>query len=319
MTSAVETRLLVQEGLSIGLASNVIQSQFAVLVDSLYGTKTCRPLTGGTGSSELLGQTNIAGGTTDHVDVYYAQGCAHPYVEAVATLASAQDTTTISETDTYLSPAGALLGVLRLRETANLGGSQLTVHGLGTFTPHDGAPAVSLGLACGLPSGSALPPPFVCRGAVAQSFPGLGLSLASVTPLTLTLHTAGANGYTVAFVGAGASLETGAVGALSIVAPTATTFAIGAGRVVGSATASGHAGSFALFPPTPTGWEVTDAADKATFSLRVLSNAERALTGTVTDVAGKSLAQVALDQSGTGKVTYEGGTTAAITSWTLGG
>jgi hypothetical protein len=38
------------------------------------------------------------------------------------------------------------------------------------------------------------------------------------------------------------------------------------------------------------------------------------LTGTVTTAAGASLAQLTLDQSGSGTITYAGGSTAQVTS-----
>jgi hypothetical protein len=43
------------------------------------------------------------------------------------------------------------------------------------------------------------------------------------------------------------------------------------------------------------------------------------LTGTVTTAAGASLAQLTLDQSCSGTITYAGGSSSPITNWTLGG
>jgi hypothetical protein len=43
------------------------------------------------------------------------------------------------------------------------------------------------------------------------------------------------------------------------------------------------------------------------------------VTGTVKTAAGASLANLTLDQSGSGTISYAGGSTAPITNWTLGG
>jgi hypothetical protein len=80
---------------------------------------------------------------------------------------------------------------------------------------------------------------------------------------------------------------------------------------------SGHAALFALFSPAPTGWTVTDATDGTIFSLTLASTTQ--LTGTVKTAAGASLANLTLDQSGSGTISYAGGSTAPITSWALGG
>jgi hypothetical protein len=327
--SAIETRLLAQQGLAIGLASNVVQSQVTVLTDALLGSQSCAALEAGTGSSKVLQKSTTGTVTTASIDVYYDAGCAHPYIEAAAQLSASDATSSISitETATYVGPSGAPLGTLQLSESVVFAGtaddiSGVTVDGTGTFTAHDGTPVVSLGLECAIPSGSqTAEPPFVCSGAVAQAFPAIGLSLASVAPLTITLTPIAGGGdddYSVAFAGNQSTSERGAPGTLSITTPTATTFAIGgSGTAMPSNTTSGHAALFALFSPAPTGWTVTDATGGSVFSLTVVSSTQ--LTGTVTTKAGTPLAQLTLDQSGSGTITYTGGTTAPITNWTLGG
>ncbi|MGP8161911.1 MAG: hypothetical protein ACLQGJ_11960 [Candidatus Dormibacteria bacterium] len=327
--ASVETRLLVQQGLSIGLASTVIQSQVTVLEDALLGSTGCKPLTAGSGSSKVL-QTSTSGSvTTADVDVYYDASCSQPYIVAAATLTGATGSITVKETATYYGPSDATLGVLSLAESMVVAGtseeiSSVTVDGTGTFTPQGGEPVVSLGLECEIPAGSSQPPPFGCSGAIEQPFPQLGLSLASLTPLTITLTPlAGSTGssYGVAFAGTQSTLETGPAGSLSITTPTATTFAIGGtGTVTGSDSISGNAALFALFTPAPTSWSVVNANDKTSFTLSIVSGSTQgALTGSVTTAAGKSLAQLTLDQSGTGTISYTGGSSAAVTSWTLGG
>ena len=326
--AAAETRLLVQQGLGIGLASNVVQSQVIVLLDALLDSTSCKPLAAGTGSSKLLQRSTTGSVTTADVDLYYDGSCAQPYIEAAATMttSTATETISISESATYLGPAGATLGVLALKESVVFAGtsgatSSTTVDGTGTFTAQDGAPPVSLGLACQIPAGSSTPPPFVCSGAVAQAFPALGLSLASVAPLTISLTPIAGGGdddASVAFSGTQSTSESGAAGALSITTPTPTTFAIaGTGTAMPDNTTSGHAALFALFSPAPTGWSVTDATDGTVFTVNLVSTTQ--LTGTVTSAAGATLARLSLDASGSGTITYSGGASAPVSNWTLGG
>ena len=131
-----------QQGLGIGLASNVVQSQVNVLYDALLGSTTCRELTAGTGSSKVLQKSTTGHVSTVTIDVYYDGSCAQPYIEAAATLTatSATSTISISESATYVGPAGSTLGVLALSESVVFGGtadaiSGVTVDGTGTFTP----------------------------------------------------------------------------------------------------------------------------------------------------------------------------------------
>lgn len=326
--SAVEARLLVQQALGIGLASNVVQSQVTVLSAALLGSTSCSALEAGTGSSKVLQKSTTGGVVTVSVDVYYDGSCAQPYIEAAAQLIATAATSTISitETATYLGPSGATLGALQLSESVVFAGtsdatSGVTVDGTGTFTPHDGAPAVNLGLECAIPAGSqTAEPPFVCSGAVAQPLPEIGLSLASVAPLTITLTPISGGGeddYSVAFTGTQSTSEKGALGALSITTPTPTTFGIGGqGTAMPDNATSGHAALFALFSPAPTGWTVTDSTDGTVCSLTLGSNSQ--ITGTVKTAAGASLANLSLDQSGSGTITYAGASSSPITNWTLG-
>lgn len=324
--SAIETRLLAQQELAIGLASNVVQSQVTVLSDALLGSTSCRALDAGTGSSKVLQKSTTGNVTAASIDVYYDGSCAQPYIEAAAKLTPGTGNYAITETATYLGPGGATLGALDLSESVLITGangniSSVTVDGTGTFTAQDGTPAVSLGLECAIPASSDQIPPFVCSGAVTQPFPAIGLSLASVAPLTITLTPiagGGSDDYNVAFAGTQSTSEKGALGALTITSPSSTAFAIGgSGIAMPSNATSGKAALFALFSPTPTGWTVTDATDGSVFSLTVASSTQ--LTGTVTTKTGTSLAHLTLDQSGSGTITYAGGSTTPVTNWTLGG
>jgi hypothetical protein len=319
-TTAIDVRIVTQQGLAIALASNVLQSQVTVLADSINGGSGCTPMSAGTGSSKVVRRAVSGDVTGSAITIYYGPACTHPYIEATAHMVSTDTTDAITEDATYIGTSGATLGLLHVAEDAVTSASHLSVHGTGTFTPHDGAPVVHLGLSCAIPEGSNIPPPFVCEGGIAQTFPKLGVSLGSVTPITLTLKAAGSDQYVVHFASSHSTMERGAAGALSIgttatsllrVSPGGTTFT--------SDATTGIAGRFALFPPTPTGWTITDRATKVMFTISVLNNSTRQLHGSVTTPSGKKLAQLNVDRSGTGSITYEGGATDPITNWLLSG
>jgi hypothetical protein len=117
-----------------------------------------------------------------------------------------------------------------------------------------------------------------------------------------------------------AILTSGPVGSLTLTAPTNTTLAVQGGSPFGTSSAVGGAATFSLFPPTPTGWTVTDQEHDQRFTISVVSNTERNLVGSIVQIStGKTLATLALDQSGTGTITYSDGSVVPVTSWLLGG
>jgi hypothetical protein len=68
----------------------------------------------------------------------------------------------------------------------------------------------------------------------------------------------------------------------------------------------------------PTGWTITDSAHDEEFEISVLDDTKRNLAATIKQTSTQAtLAEATLDQSGTGKITYSDGSTAAVTSWTL--
>jgi hypothetical protein len=318
--TAIDVRIVAQQGLAIALASNVLQSQVTVLTDATEGGSGCIPMTAGIGSSKTLRRVASGDVTTSMITIYYDGTCTHPYIEANARMVSTGETDAITESAAYLGTSGAALGTLRVTEDAVISGSKLSVHGTGTFAPHDGAPTVNLGLSCAIPSGSDVPPPFVCEGGIAQTFPKLGVSLGSVTPITLTLKAGGTNQYVVNFASSRSIMERDAPGALSIGTTANSELQVtGGGTAFTSDTTTGTAGRFALFPPTPTGWTITDRATKVIFAISVLNNSSRQLRGIVTTSSGKNLAKLNVDRSGTGSITYLHGATDAITNWLLSG
>jgi hypothetical protein len=319
-SDAVDIRILTQQGLAIALASNVLQSQVTVLSDALDGESACNALIAGTGSSKTVRSVMSGAVTSSMITIYYDAACTHPYIEANARLVKKGSKYAITEAAKYFGTAGAALGLLQVSENADLSGSNIVVVGTGTFAPHSGAPVVHLGLTCAIPGSNNVPPPFGCEGGIAQTFPELGVSLGSVTPITLTLKAAGTGQYVVHFASSRSTMERGAPGALSI-----GTTANSQLRVTGTGTpfttdvTTGIAGRFALFPPTPTHWTIVDRATRVIFEISVLNNASRQLEGLVKSSSGKKLASLSVDRSGTGSITYSGGATYPITNWLLSG
>jgi len=297
-----------QEGLAIALASNVLQTQLA-LVDYSgdSGPQACKTLTGG-GSSSMP----AISGTSLTVDTFYDTACTQKYLtqQANVTTGSA-DSASATSTATYFSKAGATLGVLTTTATASFADT-LQLSGTGTFTSTAGQKS-SLGLAC---QGTSSDTVLDCQGGIAQDFVGLGHSLGSITPLVLTVGSAVSDPIT--FTGSGRTTTTAGLGALSVTAPGGMLALAGAASQQTAATTTGQAGGFVLFPATPTGWTVTDQPDDVMFSISVIDNTTRALAATVTQLSTrKVLATLSLDQSGTGTVTYLGQKPAPVTSWLL--
>ncbi len=316
MGNLVAERELAQTGLAIGLASTVLQSQLAILDVGFTESTSCVALNGG--GSVLL----LPNGT---VTIYYGTDCTKPYL--IANLNGSLGSSggvqiDITETATYYGLNGTNIGTLALKETA-LDSGAINVYGLGVFTPASGAKTpVQLGLYCQFASTMAKTAP--CAGGIAQDFPALGLAIGAVTPLTLTLaspppilHLGGASTGGVTFTGGGTAF-TGPIGSLTLTNPEPEALVIHGGTPYAFTTASGSAAAFSLFPPTPTSWMLTDAAHDQQLQITVVSNTVRNLTLTITQTTtGAVLATGALDQSGSGTITYSDGSVAVITNWTL--
>jgi hypothetical protein len=323
----IAVRMVAQEGLAIALASNVLQSQLNILVDIISygaGSKGCTKLAGG-GSGQVLSYQQVNQSTIDATAaIYYDDACKTPYIQAMAQVTDQKvkggSAIVITETATYDGPSGTPLGGLTLNEsaTSNNADTKLVLIGLGQFAPANGAPSVDLGLTCTIPSSAGNTEVLPCQGGIAQNFPSLNVSLASVTPLTLTVDTSGKT-EPVNFAGRNSDRQTGALGALSITEASKDALGIGgAGTVYGPADTKGHAANFALFPPPPTHWDIVDKAHGVKFSLKVANGKSRNCVGTVTALSGAAtLAKIAVDQSGTGTIAYTGETSQAVTSWLL--
>jgi uncharacterized protein YjdB len=308
----LEQRVLVQQGLAVAMASTVLTSQFEVLFSARISGQTCHVAEDGSS----YGKTG--GGTTPPMDVsvYYDGACTRPFMhEHVTVFNTVSGLSHIVAVATYLGPTGTTLGTTAFDESADLALSGNVVvgsiYGMGTFTPANGAPIVLLGLNCSLEANKQVP----CQGGIVQNFPGLSRAIGSVTSITLTPPAT--EGGPVTFVG-GSVLTTGSLDALTLTAPLPLSLLVQGGAQYGTTTAGGGEATFSLFPPTPTGWTVSDAGHDQSFTINVVSNSVRNLVGTVTRISnGAVLATVALDQSGTGTITYSDGTVAAVTNWTL--
>lgn len=321
-TQLVTEHALAQTGLAIALASTVLQSQLQILSGLDMGLSTCETLNGG-GSV-------MSGATATAVTVYYDNACTQPYIVANANMTMGTDASggtqiVIAESATYHGLTDAIIGALTLNETLSqilVGGktSAAEVHGLGIFTPAVGVQTpVQLGLYCTIPanvltSSATLP----CAGGIAQDFPALGMAIGAVTPLSLIVESLATDG-PLTFSGTGSTVNSGPLGSLILTAPSATSMAITGGTTFASYTSTGAAAAFALFPPTPTSWTLADPASGLQVQITVLNNTTRNLSVTITQPSSSTtLATGAVDQSGTGTITFSDSTVEAVTSWTLG-
>ncbi len=304
--NVVAQRELAQTGLAIGLASTVLQTQFAILEEIIEQSSSCTAITGG-------GSARWSGGNA--VTVYYDNGCAHPYIATSpsTTATSAGDGgVVIVETATYSGLNGATIGSITLNETALIGDPGISVYGLGIFTPAGGAHTpVQLGVYCAFASATSAQ----CAGGIAQDFPALGIAIGAVTPLSLTIGEAVTD--PVTFTGGGSAF-TGPIGSLTLTNPSATSLVVTGGTAYTSTLANGFSGAFELFPPETTSWALSDGAHDQQFQIYLVSNTTRNLTMSITqESTGNTLATGEIDQSGSGSITYSDGTVAAITNWTL--
>jgi hypothetical protein len=310
----IAERLVTQEGLAIALASNVLQTQLLIVSDASDDSPIgCTALTGG-GSHAVSGWAGDSDSRTLTETVYYDAACAQPYLSAQANAVQSGDDETVTATVGYTGTGGAALGSMTTNAHASFAGSGISLEGTGTFT-RKGAGPVSLGLACGSQSDTVLD----CQGGVSQDFPALKKAIGSVTPLTLTIG--GDASDPITFQGSGNSSAVAALGSLSIASPDSTNLALqGATPKSGAIVTAGQAGGFVLFPPAPTGWTITDAADDVSFAISVTDDTNRSLTATVTRLSTKkTLATIAVDRSGTGTITYSGQKPQPVGSWMLTG
>src|SRR3984957_68629 len=133
LADVVAERELAQTGLAVGLASTVLQSQFAMFVQILEKSTNCAPLTGG-------GSVRWAGG--GDVAAYYDAECRQPYVATNpgTTVTTSGNMLVAAEAATHYAPKGATLATMTHSETAQyISDNTWSLYGLGIFTPVTGA------------------------------------------------------------------------------------------------------------------------------------------------------------------------------------
>src|SRR5208283_2121733 len=118
--NVVAERALVQTGLSIALASNVLQSQLYVILQGGTQSAPCYALNGG--GSVQSGATptvTVEGHPIYPVTVYYDAKCTQPYIAADITGATqtGDGSGVLTETATYYGPNGTNIGTMTLNET----------------------------------------------------------------------------------------------------------------------------------------------------------------------------------------------------------
>ena len=203
----VEERVLAQQGIGIGLATQTFLSQLSLAENVLlFGNDgVC-----GDASATLLAltQTGHTGGiipwspstpnTPGYGTIYYDNLCTQPWAQAeLYDWTMSLDLTTFSlagstkETEVFFGPSGTVLGTMNLAETMDVtltGNTLASTYGLGTFTPQNGGPAAQLGLACSVNLYGFLleSEPAVCEGGMLQDFPDLGVSLGFLLPIKFT-------------------------------------------------------------------------------------------------------------------------------------
>jgi len=305
--SAIAERALTQTGLGVGLASTVLESQLQILLAILMENSSCTTLAGGGSVGTDYTFTTAT--------VYYDSFCTHPYIVASPiTTTPGNNAVTITETATYYGLDGAVVGRLPLKETAIFKTDSDTVYGTGVFTPAGGAQTpAQVGLYCTFDPSLHEP----CGGGVVQDLPDLGIAIGVTPTLTLDMSGQGFNS-PVTFTGGGSPV-TGPLGSLTLTNPQPTSLVIQGGTIFASLSITGGAAGLDLFPPTPTGWTVTDSQHDEQLEFAVVQGeTSRSLTLTITRVStGTTLATGALDQSGSGTIAYSDGTTSAITNWTV--
>jgi hypothetical protein len=313
----LEQRVLAQQGLAIALASTVLQSQLSVLVTLAEGgDNSCEPYDQG-GSYRMA---SSPGALPAQVNIYFDAACARPYMVETVTGFTADENAgnfhLVASAD-YTSPAGTALGTITFDESANnisvdsSGRLYGTLNGLGAFTSTSGTSHANLGLNCDFRA--MMQSVALCQGGIMQNFAALNIASGSVSTLGLDSTITGA----IVFTGQSV-LTTGALSALTLTAPSTLSMVVQGGNAYGTTVASGSAANFSLFPPTPTGWTVADSAHDQVFAISVVDNTVRNLTGTIKQIStGTTLAAFALDQSGTGTITYSDGSTAPVSSWIL--
>ena len=314
----VITHAHAQTALGFGLAQVVLQSQLVIVAELTGELLGCGVLK--SGGSAMAG----TGSPPTSATIYFDSACRQPFMVADGTLTVSDDGNliTVPEAVSFYSATGTHVGDLMLNVSLGepTSTAPITLDSLGVYTPTTGIRSpVQFGLDCLIPGNIATVPGAVaCDVGVVQDFPSLGMAFGSVSPLKFTapaLNSGGMSG----FGDSNTPIQQGPPGSLSLTAPGGTSLAISGGAPWSNFYGEGTLGDYALFPPAPTYWDVTDYLTARDF---IVGLATSPATGYALS-EGKPftttiLVSGATDQSGTGSITWTDGSVSAVNSWTLG-
>jgi hypothetical protein len=325
----ITQRILAQQGLSIGLATITLRSQFVAFGGLFFTPGECTSIGGG-GSFKTISQTVVPPATySGRVKIYFDAACTKLYIDenlSMRTISASPPTYLLSATAKVYSKLGAMVGTLRLTNNRLSGPTSTTLKliGIQTFDPvATNAPELDMGISCEMPRNSTilkpaalqLPGDIVCTAGVAQDFALIGMAAASLSKVTLRVAT---DGKVTFLQTTPAQLKTGALGTLSVAVTTAGVVSItGTSTPYSTTTMSGQASQLTLFPPKPVTWSVVDQGHATKFTIQLLDNTTRNLSGTIRSTTNLLISPFTLDQSGTGRITYSNGVIAPISSWVL--
>lgn len=330
-------RALAQQGLAVGLATILLESQLQAFFGFLLPVNRCQSLAGG-GAIKPITQKITATAFSGRVRVYFDATCTKLYLDEILSMTLVAGTTyAISATAQVYNKGGTKVGTLVVSKNTRISiPTPTTIRLVGNqiFQPAiTGAAKVVLATSCELPRTASAPAQsarsmladfaqpaagnaITCSAAIAQDFALIGKATGSVTQVTLNILDSGKVTFTQA---APAKLVTGAIGALAVKVNAAGVVSIaGTQTQLGTTALAGQASQLALFPPKPVNWTVADKVHGVKFTIALLSDTTRALSGAIRTSANNAIiAPIALDQSGSGTIKYSNGLTAPITSWVL--
>lgn len=324
---------IAQQGFAIALASNVLQSHL-LFVSGVTDSGpdwdgTCYALSndvhsGGTKATAPPPAPGHVYPALVHVEIFYDGNCTARYMVADVALTEVDTpTATTYSINNLLIQYYAVDGVTPLASltttaSVTLNNDQsIALHGLGQLQGAAGSNvAASLGLVCGAESGAQA---LSCSGGIVQTFASLGITLGSVSPLTLSGNDIDASLDFSSTIPA--SFSSGAPGSLSLGYTDATDQAlkITGGSAYGSDEITGHVAEFSLLPPPPTSWTANDPGHDLHFSISVLDATTRSLDVAITRISNHAArASGHVDQSGSGTITFSDGSSAEVRSWVIG-
>lgn len=317
-TAELATHELALQGTALALASETFQN---VLLSAIAQSATppfqCQADTSGAGSSKVNSVTHPAADSTRVVfSFYYDDKCAQKFTVVAATFIKRSATLSTGPGKvTYYDTAGSVQGSisLQIRFYDDMTTGWIDLGGTGSYVPESGAPPLDLAVNCKhieyIFYGKNMP----CQVAAVQNFPALamqlGFSAAVLQKLAVTIN----------FHSTSSSLVTAAQNTLTVgFLPGGSVGITGTSTPFGSAAVAGKIGAFAVFPPTPTAWTVTDADHQQRFSIHVVDNIGRNSLGTITDTSTAArLATINVDRSGTGAIRYAGKPAAKVSNWVI--